>query len=227
MKLIYTILFIITISFVSFAQSFQFDPTDNYHGISPLNQYKNHYVFMENLTGGSLDLAWTRLSLDFPEEWEVILCDYGGCYVGIPENGQMLTIEDTTRGYLRITLNPLDRLGSGSVSFYVYDIKQPDSGDTVSFTLTSEALTKMDENLVSQKVNVYPNPASDFIYVDLSEIDASSIALLNSRGKSVLQKEISSQDQFKLELSDLPIGLFLLNIKTSNGDLIRKKIIVQ
>jgi hypothetical protein len=227
MKSIYTFFTLILLSTTLFAQSFQFDPTDDYNGVSPLNQYKNHYVFMENLTGGSLDLAWTRISIDFPEDWEATLCDFGGCYIGIPESGQMLSIEDTTRGYLRITLNPFDQLDTGYVSFYVYDVKEPDNGDTVLFTLASEYLTNLDEDYAHSRIRVYPNPASEILNVDLEGIDATSVKLINLQGKSVLYRKINSQGQFQLEVADLRKGVYLLNLEALNGEIVRKKILIQ
>lgn len=79
-------------------QSFSFDPSADYEKSVSSTGYSSHILFMENLSGGELVLGWEMLSADLPPAWQADLCDYISCYIGIPEDGVMMAISDTTRG---------------------------------------------------------------------------------------------------------------------------------
>ncbi|WP_165571868.1 T9SS type A sorting domain-containing protein [Chryseobacterium sp. JM1] len=66
-------------------------------------------------------------------------------------------------------------------------------------------------------VSVYPNPASDFIKINSSG-KIKSIELYDSTGKKV-QAIVENN---KVEVRNLPAGLYLINIKTENGNFSEK-----
>ena len=97
----------------SYAQHFTFDPGNHHEETVSAFEYSDHIIYVENLTGGELTLGWERLEMDLPAAWTADLCDYVGCYMGVPESGLMLPISDTTRGFLKVTVNPDDTPGTG------------------------------------------------------------------------------------------------------------------
>ena len=70
-------------------------------------------------------------------------------------------------------------------------------------------------------VNVYPNPAKDYIYIDLPEEKIKSVSLYNVLG--VLLKEQKS-NAASVDISSLPQGMYLLSIETEEK-VITKKIV--
>jgi len=205
-------------------QSFQFDPTDNYEGFAQLNIYSIHRVFMENLTGGVLELGWERLDVDFPEEWEVTLCDFGGCHVGIPESGFMLPVSDTTRGYLKITVSPINRVDTATVSFYVFDKKFPDDGDTVSFTIVSGIFTNVLASAEKTFVT-YPNPVVDRLFIKSDETLDGTFFLMDQNGKEIELIDLSNNDFSYVDMGYLPGGLYIAGIRFNDGSLVKRKIL--
>jgi hypothetical protein len=93
-------------------------------------------------------------------------------------------------------------------------------------------LTRMGGGTVSldetplQTIGVFPNPASETVYINLSEIDdmAFTLELFSSDGKRVLNKTLQKQDataSYAIPVGHLPPGLYSLQVSTSKGEFAR------
>ena len=77
------------------------------------------------------------------------------------------------------------------------------------------------EELTEGNINVFPNPANSILNISLDNISSSKveIKMFNAQGKIALIKEINNTDSestTKLDVSNLPQGIYLMSIK-SNG----------
>ena len=63
----------------------------------------------------------------------------------------------------------------------------------------------------SQEISIYPNPASDVIYIKSEQEITSVVSIYRIDGVLVLQKQISSQNK-SFDISGLTSGLYLLRI---------------
>ena len=225
-KIYLFLLIILPFGLVSQAQHFIFDPTDNYENTVSHVFWTNHTVFMQNLTGGELILSWELLELDFPDEWQADLCDYVNCYMGIPENGTMLPVSDTTRGYLRITLNPNGLVGTGTVSFKVYDDKHPEMVDTVNFTIHTTILSDLAQIQAQQELSIYPNPAQDQISLHSNFEGPVILQILNLAGQPVLEHEVQYGGSNQIDVAHLPIGMYFVTAQNKNGILAKQKLLI-
>lgn len=72
-------------------------------------------------------------------------------------------------------------------------------------------------------INIYPNPSKDWIKIDgLSEV--SNIQIFDITGKLILSQEYQLDD--RIDISNLTVGMYILNIRNSEGSS-SKKIIKQ
>lgn len=77
------------------------------------------------------------------------------------------------------------------------------------------------ENFInSNKVNVYPNPFKDLLYISLSNFDASKIEIYDNLGRLVFNELYSNE----INLSRLKSGIYFVNLTNKNGEVIIKKI---
>jgi len=72
------------------------------------------------------------------------------------------------------------------------------------------------------EVKIYPNPATDKVTVELESSEMASLRILSPFGQEVLNQTFASQTQ--VDLSTLPIGLYLVEIVIGDK-MISKKII--
>ena len=89
------------------------------------------------------------------------------------------------------------------------------SSFTAIQTFTTSA-SRMEDMASAISVNVYPNPASDKLMVNIENATGAVVLLVqNTIGQIVLQKTVSSGVN-ELPVSSLPAGIYFLHV-TSNG----------
>ncbi len=78
-------------------------------------------------------------------------------------------------------------------------------------------------NLSNNKFRVFPNPATAYIHIDFEFLQKSvkKWMLFSSGGQLLLQGEIFVNDQFELEISDLPAGIYFLKIGENTERIIK------
>ncbi|MCG8410212.1 MAG: T9SS type A sorting domain-containing protein, partial [Bacteroidales bacterium] len=60
-------------------------------------------------------------------------------------------------------------------------------------------------------INIYPNPASDKVFVNLMNINASQIDIVNSLGQVIISSEIESNN-FEVNVSDFEQGVYFIQL---------------
>ena len=84
--------------------------------------------------------------------------------------------------------------------------------------------------LEKQIINIYPNPATDQLTLDLSTFSKfpSSISIINSNGKEVVAKDGNRKtgSQYQLPISHLQNGVYVIRV-FSGGEIYQKSFIKQ
>lgn len=150
---------------------------------------------------------------------------------------------DNTNKILDFTLTDF----SGNFSFtdldtgnyIIYVDKYGKTTDNINVELTSKNPEQQDihiiidennitdiyynKNRISNKILIYPNPINDILNIKSSE-KILNIEIKNYLGQTVLYKQINN-NYLKINIKDLPKGLYLLLIEQSEKKSITKKII--
>ena len=82
--------------------------------------------------------------------------------------------------------------------------------------------TGMDEN--EAQVKIYPNPTKHFVTVEAEGM--TEISVYNSTGQCVIQKDVTD-NQTIIDLRNAAKGLYLLRVKTAEGEICRQISVVQ
>lgn len=69
---------------------------------------------------------------------------------------------------------------------------------------------------------IFPNPTKNFISVLLNEPATARISINSVDGKLLIQNTSELSSQFEMDISTLPIGTYMINIKTEKGDFSQK-----
>ncbi|MFT6865405.1 MAG: hypothetical protein ACJA08_000223 [Cyclobacteriaceae bacterium] len=67
-----------------------------------------------------------------------------------------------------------------------------------------------------QKILLYPNPAHDYLVINLAPAENYSITVVNVQGQTVLKQEKANSDQIKVAVHNWPSGIYTLIIQTEN-----------
>jgi len=124
--------------------------------------------------------------------------------------------------------------GDGDLVLYEY----PTAYLAFKFTSTTEgsATWELDDLMVygkkldgigdntAKKVNIYPNPATNFVNIELEE--KATVQLVSLNGQTLIQKSFV-EGQNQLGTAQLSNGLYLLQIKYEDGSSLNKKLIIE
>lgn len=120
--------------------------------------------------------------------------------------------------------------GSNTIYLYARDNNCPfnaevSKGGRINFTSGTASLgQELEETL---RFDIYPNPASSILYIDLAKLNNQiKIALMDATGRTVLESFDSHNQHISLIVNDLPKGVYFLRLETENGQA-AKRIIIQ
>ena len=110
---------------------------------------------------------------------------------------------------------------------------------TLSFSISGFSQTERNNSFVSEtprveaignsaEVKIYPNPVKNQkVTVEFSKLEITQIKINNIAGKEVFNQKFDYPETKKMvRLSDVPNGVYLIRIKTSNDQMLVKKLVV-
>lgn len=122
-----------------------------------------------------------------------------------------------------ITVTPDPVLNNNQQYYFRIDTLENNDGIHTfaqTSTFSTELITSSTNDLKVNTIIIYPNPASDKIYIKSNNISKiSRIEILNIIGKTVHQMDnpVSVLNEISLKVADLPAGIYLIRV-LSNGN---------
>jgi len=108
-------------------------------------------------------------------------------------------------------------------TYNYWEVSFQTSGFGGYFVKTNGVLSVSDANTVSG-INIYPNPASNWVNINLGKFKKASITVYDASGKLVKSSAINGNES-KFDISDLVKGTYLFNIVLEDHSKIIKKVI--
>ena len=84
--------------------------------------------------------------------------------------------------------------------------------------------TATNEQFVSDKVSVYPNPATDALTIDLGDLTGERLEVYNTVGQRLMVRKMQNQ-KVTLDIRDLEKGVHLVKVWTDEGVAVKKVLI--
>jgi len=79
------------------------------------------------------------------------------------------------------------------------------------------------ESVGYNPINLYPNPAKDYVYCSLNQLSGESeLSISNTSGQQIFKGEIENTSNVKLDISFFPAGLYVVHIKSNGQNFIGK-----
>lgn len=76
-----------------------------------------------------------------------------------------------------------------------------------------------------QTINIYPNPAKNFVTIDCNNVK--EISITDGLGRKVYQSSVNNQSFKAVDLKSMKTGLYIVEVITVKGEVIREKLIVE
>ena len=99
--------------------------------------------------------------------------------------------------------------------------------DEFILTVNANTITSLDTEESLEGIRLYPVPASQQLFLENKNPSERFVAyrLLNTQGKTIQDQSLSNQRRTQIDVSFLPVGLYLLEIQTANQVLQRRLLI--
>ncbi len=159
---------------------------------------------------------------------ESLVCDFSDEIYEVAENeGSTYTWEVTGgeitegQGTFMITVSWAG-VGTGTVSVEE-ETEGGCSGSSEEFEVMIDDCTSIGENTLEEMVDLYPNPAKDFVSVR-AEFEIDQVAVYSLRGELLLSIQPDSKD-VRMGISRFGSGMYLVRIITDNG-VVTKRLVI-
>ena len=128
-----------------------------------------------------------------------------------------------TPGTYLISFAYADQQGNG----YMVEAENNQNDNTIMLTILPET-EGVNELAAQDAVNVYPNPASQSLHIQLKSADllVNNIQLFDQTGRQVYNGKAASGTEIQVPVNQLANGVYLLKLQTNKGD-VRQKVIIR
>ncbi len=113
--------------------------------------------------------------------------------------------------------------GNNGISIFRFDFYVEGMSDTTSL-FVKFVLQQSNVASVDNQVKVFPNPASDYVILDLPKNGSYNVEIFNQFGQRVMFKQVKSQ-KINLHL-DLDAGIYFLRVSSDKVKIVKKLIVL-
>jgi hypothetical protein len=179
-----------------------------------------------NMTHVNKNLTWTRVINSMTTGWQNTVCDPDLCRQPTTNTASFSLGADSIKEFV-MHFYPNGNNGSASVTLYVYDAT--DSANTVMARTFNCSTSSGIKEVKASKVSIYPNPATNFIYINATEnINNATISIFNILGQNISSQNFNLLSGAKSEIvvSNLKKGSYFIKIfDAQNKELYSKMLI--
>lgn len=245
MKKIYFLLLAFILCTVSYSQDFKIidQATITVNGSyvyvvdDPSTNDISHNLWVENVSGQTLNLNCRRVEIDIVPGTENATC-WEVCPPAIPAgddpdliSGNTVTIADGDFDYsFAGHLYPEGTPGCSHYRYIFYDINDPTIIDSVDIYFNHGESCNQVASIDDTKelsVEIYPNPANDFINISLENNNAfkTEVKITNLLGSTVYSQLIEDGiSQLEVPTVDMDNGLYFISLHENGKSILTKKI---
>lgn len=127
---------------------------------------------------------------------------------------------------------PFEAKAGSSVHAYIegctnqYQSRQNNSLTKNNLKINDDQSIQLEKiKLIEDKINISPNPTKTSATISTTNATFSSILVSSIDGKLIFSQSIKNQNTYQLDLSNYQKGIYLISIETTDGKVLREKII--
>lgn len=214
------LLFFFAVPFIAGAQILEVEPNP-WEGsfesdLSNFNEEVVAHAKFTNVSSEGIDVVWRRFVVDAPAEWQYRICDNTACYptqtasnYNPPAIEDYVHLEPGDTSLLDVHLLPRQVAGSGHIRLELKLLSDLTTVvATADYYIDVLSTVSVDEAVIPT-IQLYPNPASDFIQLKNGQ-DIDQLVLFNAIGKQVRRFTVYNDGIYNV--SDLPNGVYMVSM---------------
>lgn len=201
--------------------SFDADTLKNPNADSEEFDYSDKSYLTNNTTDESdSNFIWQVIDVNKPTEWDVTVCS-GDLCIPNPTTEYSISIPMGAKEIFKLGFSFYDTYGDGVVTIEVKSAKDESIKDSLTLDLHARSAS-IDESS-ALKFKAYPNPAKDFVTIELLNGGKETIKIYDILGNLQMSKSIVSGD--KVDIHNLAKGIYVIRIEgeTSYSQVLHKQ----
>jgi hypothetical protein len=210
---------------ISFAQTYTLTPNDTIQMNGVMEDLQTLSIEQTNTTTDTIIVKWQKISENVPLNWEAAVCDNAICYTTLVSGGTMNPVLPTEYGFVLLHITPHVNYGTAIVRYSVWDEANPTLKDTLTFILTVDGTSSVQEGNNKSEIKLFPNPASDNITITNLAL-GSHYTVYDGNGKSIISGN-NTTDILSISCKGLAKGTYTISITNKGGITTTKKFIIQ
>lgn len=223
---------LLAFAFISKAQlTYSVGADTSYINLANDNTPQKAKFTVTNSTGTDIPFEWQIMDHFKPWTWTAPgVCDWNLCYqfedrtwhtAVVPANSSRELYVEMTRDP---ALNPEEGCGFAVINYR----EQGMASNTVQLKLTSHADYSPcgalnTSKFTKESVQVFPNPTTNILNLDVINKNVKTVQLTNIIGKQIQRLTIANGGSHQLSLQALPKGIYMLQFKNQSGKVIGVK----
>tara|TARA_R110002049_G_scaffold290318_3_gene473639 strand:+ start:288 stop:1565 length:1278 start_codon:yes stop_codon:yes gene_type:complete len=118
------------------------------------------------------------------------------------------------------------RTNPDSISTPYYLHLQNSTGKLLGITWMNDVTTSLEEGSINDNITVYPNPFSNQLTIEISELEPNiELNLFDVRGKLIYSQQFLNSHKFELSRGDWASGVYFLQIRSNTSNYMQKVVI--
>lgn len=167
-------------------------------------------------------LSWKVTGYTVPTAWmtNFAFCDPEFCRAtGQLSASTSFNFDDGKEGDFKPQFNP-GSPGSGTIT--VCGWIDSDSAGTVQCCDYAMTFTGVEEINIDNKVKIFPNPAKNVLVAEVNNFTIEKVELFDIVGQKVKTVDFDNAIDYKIDISDLSEGMFIIKLHTEQGPVATK-----
>lgn len=217
---------IILIPVLAMSQAISFSPSNALENTYDANDYPSEYIYFENTGSDQASYSYEVVSNTCESiGWTATLCTNLGCFPDVPNSGSAGTILAGEEGFFNphLSLNGIG--GTGEIVIQLTEDGNAENTGTITFIFHAEVVSSI-ASVSSVEIKVFPNPTTDFLQFNFSELAIGQGAFVNvydMSGSSIINEFVTTG---LLDVSELSSGNYLVKIVSQDtGEIISTRFI--
>lgn len=226
-------LFLVSISLIGFAQTFELlDKQENFQ--TSINENLRIPIKIKNNTTKAQFYIIRKQHSDLTSTQKGYFCLDKNCLEsGIEEFSKKVEPGETLQGLVYVLESGIQS-GQGNVKFQVFTKGNP--ADAIDYAVSVSVLEKDQKQIIFHSKDitiedVYPNPVQDLAYMDYrihNESIAAKVVIHNILGRPVTEFELSPyEDRIKIQTDEFVSGIYFYTVYLNNNGVLTRKLIVR
>jgi len=177
------------------------------------------YGYVKNTGNTTETFVWRMKRIAFPMGWSSAICDKNICYDESVLRAEF-ELAPGDSGNLDVHLYPNQVGGTASVDVEVFVLGDSANGKTQDFDFNAWTLNV--NNVKRNNVEIYPNPATTKLNINLETTKTVTIKVYNVLGQ-VQKTHTHTGTTSTMDVNDLAAGIYFLRYTTDDGKVISKQ----